>query len=51
MEKSRATKVQALADTGAALTVTPRELELMDRVRLGVVTLDNLGSIPRPFDR
>ena len=43
MEKSRATKVQALADTGAALTVTPRELGFMDRVRLGVVTLETLA--------
>ena len=35
--------MQALADTGAALTVTPRELGFMDRVRLGVVTLETLA--------
>ena len=43
MERTRVAEVQALAGTCAALTVIPQELELMDRVRLGVVTLETLA--------
>ena len=51
MEKSKVMGAQALADTGAALTIIPQALEFMGRVFPCSCYTGDFGSVLSPFDR